>query len=218
MADLSIDLELSSALHGLDDLRRRQIPYATALALTRTAQAAQSEIRGKLPERFTIRSPFTERGVRIQAATKIRPEAVVYWKGPENSRFGLSLARQEVGGAKRPYSRAIKQSAKVHGRAYVALPRDVKRGAKGIIPRSQRPGEVLKRKRVFVKEEPGRGAVIMQRGAKGAAPRVLYYLDPRPARIKPRFGFRKTAEEVARRVFKREFGKAFAQAIATRRR
>lgn len=211
MADLSIDLELSPALQWLDDIKRKQLPYATAVALTRTAQRAQSEIRKELPHRFEIRSPFIERGVRIEPASKQKLEAAVLWRGPAGSKFGLSLARQETGGRKRPYSRALPSG-------YLALPRDVKRGAKGIIPRSQRPGALLKRKRVFIQEDAGRGAAIMQRGAKGTPPVMLYYLDRRPARIRPRFEFRETAEKVARRVWRKEFGQAFAKALATRRR
>lgn len=209
MTDLHIDLEISSALQGLDDLRRRQIPYALALSLTRTAQAAQSEIRGSLPERFTIRSPFVERGVRIQAATKIRPEAVVYWRGPEGNsgrRFVESLARQEVGGAKRPQDRTL------------AIPLAVRRRGSGKISKAQRPGSLLKKPRVFI-QNVGSGAAIFQRMASRKAPlRMLYYLTRKPAHINPRFEFRSTARAVAQRVWRREFGMAFAQALATRRR
>lgn len=210
MVDLRIDLELSPTLRALDDLKRKQIPFATALALTRTAQHAQREIKRDLPRRFELRSPFVERGVRIEAATKAKLEAAVLWRGPQGSKFGLSLARQETGGSKRPYSRAIPGG-------YLALPRDVKRDGRGIIPRSQRPGALLKRKRVYIQQDAGRGAAIMQRGTKGAPPVMLYYLEKRPARIKPRFHFRETAVAAARKVFKKEFGKAFAKAIASRR-
>lgn len=206
MAELTIDLEISSALQGLSELKRKQIPFATAVALTRTAQRAQGEIRRELPHRFEIRSPFIERGVRIEAATKTKQEAAVLWRGPAGSKFGLSLARQETGGTKSP------------ARRWLAIPRDVKRNARGIIPKSQRPGALMKRKRVFIKEDPGRGAVIMQRQPKGAPPIVLYYLEPRSVKIRPRFGFRETAEGLARRVWRQEFGQAFAKALATRRR
>lgn len=205
MTDLRIDLELSPVLRSLDDLKRRQIPFATALALTRTAQHAQREVVRTLPERFTIRSPFIARGVRVQPATKASQEAAVYWRGPTGSRFGETLARHETGGTKRPANR------------YLALPRAVKRGAGGRIPKGQRPATVLKRKRVYTQELASGAKAIYQRGPKGSPPRLLYFLTPRPARIAPDFRFRETARDAARKVFKREFGKAFAKAIASRR-
>ena len=204
VTDLRIDLETSSALNALSDLKRSQIPFATALALTRTAQYAQREIKAGLPERFTIRSPFIERGVRVQSATKVSQEAAVYWRGPTGSRFAESLARHETGGLKRPANR------------YLAIPRGVKRGAGGKIPKSQRPASLLKRKRVYSQEVAG-GKAIFRRGAKGAAPQLLYFLTPRTAKIAPEFHFRDTARDASRKVFKKEFGRAFAKAIATRR-
>lgn len=204
MAAITIDLELSSSLQALSDLKRKQLPFATAVALTKTAQAAQKTIRAQLPDRFTIRSPFVERGVRIEAASKIKPQAAVLWRGPAGSRFDESLARQETGGKKPPKNR------------YLALPRNVKRGARGAIPKSQRPAALLRQKRVYSQEVEG-GRVILRRMPKGAPPRLLYFLSPRTAQIAPRFEFRETARGVARDVFKKEFGRAFAKALATRR-
>lgn len=205
MVDLRIDLETSPALNALSDLKRSQIPFATALALTRTAQHAQREVVRQLPERFTIRSPFIARGVRVQPATKASQESAVYWRGPNGSRFGETLARHETGGTKRPANR------------YLALPRNVSRGAGGRIPKGQRPAAVLKRKRVYAQELANGAKAIYQRGPKGSPPRLLYYLTPRPARIAPDFRFRETAREAAQRVFRKEFGRAFAKAIASRR-
>ncbi|MCB9725375.1 MAG: phage tail protein [Spirochaetaceae bacterium] len=203
----TIDLETSSALNALRRLQREQIPYATAVALTRTAQAAQKAIRAGLPNRFKIRNDFIERGVRIQPATKSRPEAAVYWRAPGGAsrrEFAYSLARQETGGVKRPKRR------------HLALPRGVKRTTGGRIPKSQRPAQALKRRNVFV-VDAGRGQAIMRRVGRGT-PRLLYYLHPGAARVSPRFRFVETAEDVARRVYPKEFGRAFAKALATARR
>ena len=203
--DATIDLELSSAMLALDDARRNQIPFATALALTKTAQSAQKRIRRELPERFTIRNRFLERNVRIQAATKRRPEAAILWKPPASrSSFSKALALQETGGTRKPKGRTI------------ALPRGVKRGKGGTIGKAQRPARVLQRKNVFIQDAKG-GAAIFRRVGRGR-PRLLYYLTRRPARIDARWEFRETARDEARRVFKREFGRAFARALASRRR
>lgn len=199
-----LTLETSGALNALSDLKRKQIPFATARALTRTAQAAQAEIRKDLPEHFKIRSPFIGANVRIQAARKSDPVAAVLWRGPASSRFAESLARHEVGGLKRP------------ARRYLAIPRGVKRGAGGKIPKSQRPAALLKRKRVYTQEVAG-GKAVFRRESKGAPPKLLYFLTPRAATIEAEWEFRATAERVARRVFRKEFGKAFAAALRTAR-
>lgn len=204
--DVAIDLENSSALLGLSRLHREQLPYAQALALTRTAQVAQRAEKTALPSRFEIRSNYLERGIRIQAATKRRPEAVVFWRGAGGSSgqgFATALARQETGGIKRPKGRAI------------ALPRGIQRGSGGRITKANRPAGLLSRKRVFIRDVKG-GAAILRRVGRGR-PRLLYFLTRRPAKIEARFEFRATAREAAAKAYPKEFGRAFARAIATRK-
>lgn len=203
----TIDLENSSALLGLSNLKRKQLPFAQALALTRTAQAAQRKIKAGLSDRFEIRNNFIERGVRIQAATKRRTQAAVFWRAPGGASrrgFADTLARQETGGIKRPRKKTI------------ALPRGIKRGAGGRITKGNQPGRLLERKNVFIAEVRG-GAAILRRVGKSGRPKLLYFLTPRAARIKERFEFRETATRVASRVYRREFGKAFARALATKK-
>lgn len=208
MADLKIDLELSPALRALDDLRRRQIPFATALALTRTAQAAQRELRSDLPHRFDIRNDYLSRGTVIQSATKATQEAAVYWRAPggESRRsFAKLLSRQEVGGTTRPKGR------------HTAIPVNVKRTGGGLIPSRSKPRAILARKGGFVRPIAG-GEGIFQRTSRKAKPILRYALREEPLRYAPRWDFRGTASDVARRVFAREFSAAFAKALATRRR
>lgn len=206
----SIDLENSDALLALSDLQRKQLPFAQRLALTRTAQAAQREIKKELPGRFTLRSNFVERGVKVQASTKRSPEAAVFWRapgGPARRAFAEPLARQEEGGIKSPRKK------------FLAIPRKVKRGKGGRITKSNLPSNVLKRKRVFIgKTRTAKTLGIYERGAKARYPiKILYLLTPRAVVIDERFEFVATAELTARRVYKKEFGKAFAKALATAR-
>lgn len=204
--ETSLDLNIPDVVQRFDDIRRRQLPFATALSLTRTAAEAQSEIRRGLPSRFTIRNDFISRGVRMKKATKRSPSAVVEWSapgGPRRAGFAKRLAIQETGGKKRP------------SRRYLALPRGVKRGKTGTIPRSKTPGRLLKRKNVFIRDVQG-GAAIFQRVGR-ALPRLLYYLTPQTADVDARFEFRETAARTARRIYPREFGRALAQALASLR-
>lgn len=208
--DFAITLELSPAIQRLDALRLKQLPFATALALTRTAEAARAELRAELPKRFTLRNRFVEQGIRIEPATKRKQSAAVFWRAPGGAgrrAFADLLARQEVGGRTVPKGR------------YTALPRAVKRSGSGLIPRSQRPRALLQRKNVFVEKLGNRGAAIVQRVGRGrsATLRVLYRLTTKPSVYRPRWEFRATAERVARKTFRKEFGAAFARAIASGR-
>lgn len=206
--DLRIDLELSPALRRLDDLRSRQIPFATALALTKTAQAAQTEIRRELPHRFEIRNQFVSRGVKIQPATKASQEAAVYWQAPVASRreFAQSLARQETGGTKTP------------AKKWLAVPQKaVKRTGGGMIPKRLKPAAALRSKRTFIAPNTSGGETIYRRLTKRRYPIVALYTLTDRANVRGALEFVPTARDVARRVYKREFGKAFAKAIASRR-
>jgi hypothetical protein len=76
------------------------LPYATAVALTRTAKRAQTKIRRNLPRRFIIRKKWVGKGVQIKPATKKRHVAVIF----SRDEF---MVRQEEGGIKRPKGRHI---------------------------------------------------------------------------------------------------------------
>jgi hypothetical protein len=56
----------------------KQVRYASALALTRTAQDAQEQVRRQLPNRFIMRSQWVPKGIRIQRATKANLESTVH--------------------------------------------------------------------------------------------------------------------------------------------
>ena len=208
MTDLKIDLDLSPALNALNDLKRSQIPFATALALTRTSQYAQREVKRSLPERFTIRNTFVERGVKVKAATKASQEATVHWQAPVASRrgFAQSLARQETGGGKTP------------AKKWLAIPqKGVKRTGGGMIPKRMQPAAALRNKRTFVAPNQSGGQTIYRRTTKQRYPIVALYTLTERVNVRGAFEFVPTAREASRKVFKREFGKAFAKAIASRR-
>jgi hypothetical protein len=69
MKGLSIAVDTREIDRGLRELKR-QIPYATARALTMLAKDAQAEIRERLGEDFTIRATRVSKGIVAQGATK----------------------------------------------------------------------------------------------------------------------------------------------------
>ena len=57
-----------------------QMPFATALALTRTAQAAKAEIERQMPALIDRPTPWTRRGLRLESATKLKLSAKVEFR------------------------------------------------------------------------------------------------------------------------------------------
>jgi hypothetical protein len=193
MLKVEVKVDMSKLITGF-----RQVPFATALALTRTAQDAQLEVRRQLPQRFTIRNNFVSQGIRIVPATKTTLEAAVL------SRDDF-MVRQEKGGTKTPKD----------GRS-IAVPENVRVNKRGIVTRANRPRQLLDKPRTFIATIRGvRG--IWQRQTKNRTPlRLLYALVPL-VRVRPRFGFEETIRKVVTSRFARQFQVAFLQALRTAR-
>lgn len=81
---LQLKIDVRSLVKRIDKsltaLQRDQLPFATALALTHTAQTVQKIEKQNLKEVFPTATPFTERGIGIQKATKNNLDAIVYIK------------------------------------------------------------------------------------------------------------------------------------------
>jgi len=95
MLDLRLDLGIDDILKRLDDLERRHVPFALAQALNATAFAAQREVRAQMPDRFTLRRPWTPRGVRVGKASKRDLTARVFTAD-------WYMETQETGGTRPP--------------------------------------------------------------------------------------------------------------------
>jgi hypothetical protein len=181
----------------MDEAANRQVPFALARALTRTAQDAQGDVRSDLPRRFTIRNTWVSRGIRITPATKAKPEAIVGSLEP-------FMARQETGGPKRARS--------AH---HVAVPVKAKRNKRDIIPKGQRPA-ALKGKPGIFKIVTASGAGIMRREGKQRYPlQILYWLKS-DVTVRPRFGFQETTADTVRKRFGLNFVASLSDAMGHR--
>jgi hypothetical protein len=181
----------------MDEAANRQIPFALARALTRTAQDAQGDVRSDLPHRFTIRNTWVSRGIRITPATKAKPEAIVGSLEP-------FMARQETGGTKRARS--------AH---HVAVPVKAKRNKRDLIPKGQRPA-ALKGKPGIFKIVTASGAGIMRREGKQRYPlQILYWLKS-GVTVRPRFGFQETTADTVRKRFGLNFVASLSDAMGHR--
>lgn len=107
---IDVRVDLKDAERYLKGLRKDQVPFATAYALTQTAKDSQQRIADDMRRSFDRPKPFTLNGTFVSAATKSRLEATVKLKdgyargGGENSKRGTPdkyLRSQVQGGARR---------------------------------------------------------------------------------------------------------------------
>ena len=108
---LDVRLDLKEAERYLTGLRKDQIPFATAYALTQTAKQAQKHIVTEMRRVFDRPKPYTLNGTFVKAATKRDLRAIVKLKdgylgdAGEASKKGTAdkyLRAQVQGGPRRP--------------------------------------------------------------------------------------------------------------------
>lgn len=206
MVSISLVSNIKSVERQLNDIGRRQLPFAVSQALTSTA----FDMRKEIVERTWPRSveardaKFMAAALRVKKATKTKLVASVFDRLKRNF-----IMRQATGGMK--YSRT--------GR-HVAIPTEnvkARRGARGV-PKSLRPRQALEKANTFeVRTKSGQLVIMRRPRKKASAPEVLYVLE-QSVRVSKRFPVFTAADQVVRRRFNANFNKAFAKAIATARR
>jgi hypothetical protein len=201
------DVEIKVEIRGLEPTTKyisdlaKQIPFATALALTRTAKEVQRDEIAHIRNAFTVRGSWLREGgkfgVGITPASKENLVAVVESRAPW-------LEAHEEGTTRTPEG------------SHFAIPqKDIRRTKTQVIAKFQRPKAL---KRAF-KVETKRGVpLLLQRVGRGKRSilRVMYQLTGR-ARIAPRLRFFETGRAVVERVWQRSFSEALDRAIRTAR-
>lgn len=199
MAAPSLDVVVSSNAPELRrvfrEMARTQIPFATAVALTKLAQLGRDAGRTRLEAEFKVRSKRVPRGLSIERAEKRdwpNPKAIV----GHRDEFMLL---HETGGFKKPQK----------GARRIAIPtRVVKRTTTGRIVKRHKPASLGSK----LEERPGRfGAKRLEltsRRARKDRRRILFLLRRR-VRIEPRFRLRATVNGVAAA----QYGPIFTRAL-----
>jgi hypothetical protein len=133
---------LEQALANLTDLERRQLPFATALALTRTAQVVAQDIRAEMSAVFDRPTPATLNSLFIEPATKQKLEARVWIKdGRTRNGKGNLVGREGVWGKGRAASKWLTPEIFGGPRSHKAIDSMLRR--RGILKQGQYivPGE-----------------------------------------------------------------------------
>lgn len=198
MFGLKVETNAGRVAKQFGSLADKQIPFATARALTWTAQDGQREVRRELPHHFVLRNRFLEQSVGITAATKLKWTSVVGFRTSSNRSTDFMNLQQD-GGLKTPKRRVI------------AVPVNARRNKKQLIPKGQKPKAVLKKKNTFIGEPNGRMLGIYQRQGHHKLT-MLYRLIP-AADIKQRLGMDKTVDRVVKQRFERLFNLSLDMAL-----
>jgi len=199
--EIQVDIQgLDATKQSLSDIER-QLPFATALALTRTAKEIQREEIAHIRSAFTVRGSWLREGgkfgVGITPASKQDLVAVVESRAPW-------LEVHEDGTTRTPAG------------SHFAIPQAIIRRTKTqVIAKSHRPKAL---KRAFKVETKKGIPLLLQRIGRGKRSilRVMYQLTGK-AKIEPRLRFIETGREVVERVWKQIFSEALDHAIRTAR-
>jgi hypothetical protein len=197
---INISTDIKRLTRGLNDTARNQVPFATAKALTASADLARITVTRQLPSIFDKPTPFTMRGITIQAATKRNLQARVFVKDKQAAYLDV----QETGGEIRPKAKRplIMATDTLPRDAYGNLPR-------GTLRREKRKKDVFVGK---VGKRPG----FFQRLTQGAEIALAFMY--RRFKYKPRFQFRARVTKSVRATLPAAFKQALTQAMRTARR
>ena len=77
---ITVSVDTNETTRWLNDVQRKHIPFATALALTRTAKAAEAAGYDEFRRVFDRPTPYTMKSLRTKTATKRDLTAMVYMK------------------------------------------------------------------------------------------------------------------------------------------
>ena len=197
---VSFRSNLKDVERDLSDAARRQLPFATSIALNDTAEDVRKNETKRLNKTFDRPTPFTRKAFGVRKSTKRRLEARVFAK-PIQAKY---LSIQEEGGTTKPKKRAFVVPEKIRTNKYGNIP-------KGSVKRN------LANQKVFsgTPKGAGRGAGIYKRQGKKLVKLINYTTR---ATYKPRLGFQRSAKKTASVRFPVHFERSLKKAFASRRR
>lgn len=234
MIRIQIDTKQAKKAFGLwaTDLQKKQLPFAMALALTRTAQLVQQAETANLPEVFDRPTPFTMKAIGMQKATKSKLESVIFVKDIQAGYLkpyimgGLSVPAKPANIAMlRPKAIDLNQYGNIPANKIKKLLGNKDKYFLGTVT-FKKTGKVTG---LWERVDTGtighkvtwsergqkwrHGTVI--KGEKHNLKLLMRFGDPKE--VKQHFAYFKNAEAIVKKNFDIELKKAMKQAIATAR-
>ncbi|MDA8230162.1 MAG: hypothetical protein M0006_02365 [Magnetospirillum sp.] len=223
---IRIKVDAKALERQLDDFARKQVPFATAKALTATAKMVQGAEKSAIRKIFDNPTPFTVNAVVVRPATKASLQAAVLVKDIA----AAYLEPYEDGG-----------DHYLGGKRGLLVPKNVSVNQYGNLPRAAL-ARLKGNANVFVGTVKFRSGQTVSgvwqrppngprrdgtRGAKGNTQRqvdgvrtglklLIRFEDPLP--VKQRLGYQDRGRRVVANVWRRQFAAAFASALQSARR
>ncbi|WP_175867874.1 hypothetical protein [Burkholderia diffusa] len=222
MFKISVADDIAKIRKSLTDLEKRQLPFATANALTALAKNAQAAEKEAMPEVFDRPTPFTVNSVAVRGARKSNLEARVFIKDIaaaylEPFEFGGN--HKLLGSGRTWLNPKDKTQLNQYGNfSKTALKRLQARPDIFIGNIKTSSGETIggvwrRPPSARVTKVKGKRGSVVQGSPRGHLKLLVRFGDARPVKQLLEFGER--AFEVVNDTFEREFEVAMNQAIAT---
>lgn len=232
MLKVSVKAEVKAVEKWLTDIQKKQLPFATAKALTRTGQKIKEAEIAEMKSVLENPTPFTLKALQLRPATKQNLTAIVWFKdfAGKGNPAGQYLLPQIQGG-----QRKLKRSERWLGNRYLVPGKSVKLDKYGNMPKGQltkalantralpdaaqhtrKGGRGYANSKYFYATIRGVSAVWERYGPGGKNIRP-YLVAVRNPNYQKRFDFFGVANRTFNANFKREFYDAFTNALRTAR-
>lgn len=226
MIRLSVKFDTSGFERKLAALKKDQVPFASAVALTGTAQDAASELNMRLPDYLDNPTPFTRKAFSSSRANKRDGKAmraIVFAKDAQ----AKYLQYQVFGGSRAPNKRAQRLPSNVNLNEFGNIPRGeiarlialAKEGKRIAKARGRKLG--ISSKLDLFYGDPGNGNPpgIYKRVVHGDRHALvpLIVFPSQQVQYKPRFPMRDIVQRVVAQKFAPRFKAALADAIGSAR-
>jgi hypothetical protein len=184
--------------HAVDEITKKQVPFAAAVALTRSARQGLLAVQKSIPQRFIIRKRGLLARFRMVRASKRDWPNLQAFVGSLDKFWSL----QESGGTKKPT-----------GSGTIAIPTRLARPhPTAKIRKSNLPGEAIQAGRARPEAQ-----VIRLAKPRKSDPRSILYLRRKSATIPRRLGMEETLHDEVGRVYDAHFKRELEAALRSRR-
>lgn len=239
MIKISVKSDIDQTIKKLDDIQKKQVPFATAKALTAVGQKIKQEQIAEMKRAFDRPTTFTLNSMFLKPATKRNQQAVVWLKdwAPKGTPANKYLAPQIYSGqrALKGFERLLNARGILPDGYYAVPSRKVRKDASGNMSKgvlnqllsysgaqrdrhqNTKQGQRRQQKQKFMllDERDGKpGGIWQLTDDQRMYPILIFVKAPT---YKQRFDFYRVADRVYRANIVAEFDKALSDAMRSAR-